>query len=101
MNKTSGINEILVDKMINDIVATSDRVSNILNQLDELIQESKTFYNCESSTVFYNNFNQFANNFKILKKNILSYSEDFANVKSNYQARIIEFTTGMKSKSQI
>ena len=88
-----------MSKTVNDIVTITDRVSNILNQLEGLVQDSKSFYNCESANVFYNNFNQFANNFKILRKNILSYSEDFTNVKSNYQARMVELAAGIKNKT--
>lgn len=90
MNKVSGINEIAVDRMINDIALYADRIKRIFNDIETVVTQTQTFYKCDSGTTFRNNFNQLAYNFKSINQSVLSYANDFANLKANSKSRMEE-----------
>lgn len=88
MNNVSGINEIAVDRMINDISLYADRIKRILNDIENVVTQTRSFYECDSATTYRNNFNQLAYNFKSVNQSILSYANDFANLKANSKSRL-------------
>lgn len=93
MNKVSGINEIAVDRMIDDIALYADRIKRIFNDIETVVTQTQIFYVCDSATTFRNNFNQLAYNFKSINQSVLSYANDFANLKANIKSRMEEAKT--------
>ena len=90
MNKVSGINEMFVDRMIDDIALYADRIKRIFNDIETVVTQTQKFYVCDSATTFRNNFNQLAYNFKTINQSVLSYANDFANLKVNSKSRMEE-----------
>ena len=90
MDKVSGINEIAVDRMIDDISLYAERIKRIFNDIEKVIIQTQTFYECDSAATFRNNFNQLTYNFKSVNHSVLSYASDFANLKANTKSRMEE-----------
>lgn len=90
MNKVSGINEMAVNRMIDDIALYADRIKRIFNDIETVVTRTQTFYVCDSGMAFRNNFNKLAYNFKSINQSVLSYANDFANLKVNTKSRMDE-----------
>ena len=80
-----GINIDSVDKLILDIYNYAEKINKTLNQISEVVDETKNFYDCEVADNYRNKFNHFKANFNIINKNIISYSDDLIKLKNRYQ----------------
>lgn len=80
-----GINIDSVDKLILDIYNYAEKINKTLNQISEVVDETKNFYDCEVADNYRNKFNNFKANFNIINKNIISYSDDLIKLKNRYQ----------------
>ena len=89
INPINGINEALIDKLIIEIYDYADKINSTLTCIDELVQNTNIYFDCESADLFRNNFNNVKANFKIVNKNILDYSNDYVKIKNNYNHRRI------------
>lgn len=87
-----GINLDSIDKLILDIYNYAERVNKTLNQISDVVDQTKTFYNCEDADNYRNKFNSFRTNFKIVNQNLISYAEDLIKLKNRYQNMSVEMT---------
>lgn len=86
-SRLAGINEDKIDRLILDIYDYADKVNSIFNRIDELVDSTKDFYNCESAELFRNKFLEFKQNFKVVNENILGYAGEITSAKNNYKKR--------------
>jgi len=89
------LNEIDFDLIIViDALASSkiERVNKTLNQISDVVDQTKTFYNCEDADNYRNKFNSFRTNFKVVNQNLISYAEDLIKLKNRYQNMSDEMT---------
>lgn len=80
-----GINIDSVDKLILDIYNYAERVNKTLNQISNVVDQTKSFYVCDAADNYRNKFNSFRTNFSIVNKNLISYAEDLIKLKNRYQ----------------
>lgn len=81
----AGINVDSVDKLILDIYNYAERINKTLNQITDVVDRTKTFYNCDAANNYRNKFENFKMNFSTIDKNIKSYAEDLIKLKNRYQ----------------
>lgn len=80
-----GINIDSIDKLILDIYNYAERVNKTLNQIMDVVDQTKNFYDCEAAQNYRNKFNSFKTNFNVINKNLNSYAEDLIKLKNKYQ----------------
>lgn len=80
-----GINIDSIDKLILDIYNYAERVNKTLNQITDVVDQTKNFYDCEAAQNYRNKFNSFKTNFNVINKNLNSYAEDLIKLKNKYQ----------------
>lgn len=83
----NGISQTGIDKLMSDIIDYADKSNRILNQISDLVEDTTTYFSCESGDKFRDQFSMLKVGNAIINKNILSYNEDLMNVKQNYQNR--------------
>ena len=81
MNVYSFIDEIELSKLIVEIINTADNINGVLSRYDDNFSKLKNSYEGKP----YNDLNEFYNtyvrpNFLIIKKNIVSYSDDLSSL---------------------
>lgn len=80
-----GINIDSVDKLILDIYNYAERINKTLNQISNVVDQTKSFYACDAADNYRNKFNSFRTNFNVVNKNVISYAEDLIKLKNKYQ----------------
>ena len=93
---TVGINEQKIDKLVLDINNYAERINNVLNNMEDLVNSTNSFFLEEVGNEFRNNFKQLSSNFPTVKTNILSYSQDLIKVKLNYQKTVVNIVDDLK-----
>lgn len=99
-----GIDVDSIDKLILDIYNYNDKISKTLNQISEVVDQTKSFYVSSAATDFRNKFNSFSANFPIISKNLISYADDLIKLKNRYQIIDDDLTNKVKaaiSKTEI
>ncbi len=96
MTNVVGINEQKIDKLINEIYFYSNRIKMVLDQADSIVENTNSFYDCESAKMFRSAFEKYKRNFNIINKNILSYSDDLSSVKNFYRNKAQMFSVNLK-----
>lgn len=91
-----GVNLDSVDKLILDIYNYAERVNKTLNQISDVVDQTKNFYACEVADNYRNKFNSFRTNFKVVNKNLVSYAEDLIKLKNRYQNISDDMTQSIK-----
>lgn len=84
----NGISSIEVDNLMTTLLDYAELSNRILNQIDDLVAETTSYFSCESGDKFRDQYNMLKTGNAIINKNILSYNTDLMNVKSNYQNRV-------------
>lgn len=72
----TGIKEDELSSLIIEILDYSDRISEIFDKLDACISKLPKHYQDLSCTKLINYYRGLAENYSIIKKNIISYSDD-------------------------
>ena len=91
-----GINEQKIDKLVINVNNYVERIINVLNNMEDLVNSTEVFFQEEIGNEFRSNFKQLSSNFPIVKTNILSYSHDMIQVKLNYQKTMITIAENFK-----
>ena len=66
MEDASGINKDKVDKLIKDIYSYYDRIKEILNEVESIIDDTKNNYKSETADYIRNEFQQYKDKFYIV-----------------------------------
>ncbi len=83
----NGISVDGMDKLMTDILDYADKCNKTLNQISDLVEDTSTYFICESGDKFRDQFSMLKVGNATINKNILSYNEDLMNVKRDYQNR--------------
>ena len=100
MEDASGINKDKVDKLIKDIYSYYDRIKEILNEVESIMDDTKNNYKSETADYIRNEFQQYKDNFYTVGKNILSYADDMEKVKKDYAGRVDTAVTYINEKGE-
>ena len=80
-NNVIGINEAEINKLITEINDCSNKVKNIFQQINDLISNTKNFYDCKSATALRNKYYKLDDDWKInIRNNTLNYGNNLVYV---------------------
>jgi len=85
MEDLIAINEEGLDKLALSIYDYSERINNIFNQIDDLIIQSKEYFDCQLNNDMYIKYQSIIDSIKNVKLNISSYSTDLIKVKNSFR----------------
>lgn len=81
----SGIDEVRLERLIQKILNNIEQLEKRFDQLDEVIDRTKSFYKSDSASKYRNSYKDLRYNYNLVKKNILSYVNDLTKVKAKYK----------------
>lgn len=79
-----GINGATIDKLALDIYNYAERINKTLNEIANVVDQTRNIYSCVAANNYRNRFNNIRVNFNVVNKNIQSYAEDIIKLKSKY-----------------
>ena len=85
MEDLISINEEGLDKLALNIYDYSERINNIFNQIDDLMVQSKEYFDCQVNNDIYIKYQNIKDSIKNVKLNISSYSSDLIKVKNVFR----------------
>ena len=83
-NNVIGINVDEINKLMLEISDISSNINIIFNKINELVEETKSYYVCSTASVMRNKYAMFNNNFRIIVNNIMTYNKDLVRLKRKY-----------------
>lgn len=83
-NNVVAINVEEINKLMLEITDVSSNINIIFNKINELVEETKSYYVCSTASVMRNKYAMFNDNFKTIVNNIMSYNKDLAMLKKKY-----------------
>lgn len=98
-NNIIAVNEAEINHLMTDIMDYSSRVRQIFDKIDDLVNESKSYYDSESATIIRNKFNLLKENFSITVNNLMSYNSDLARLKNAYVNNVSTISEQIKRKA--
>lgn len=98
-NNIIAVNEAEINHLMTDIMDYSSRVRQIFDKIDDLVNESKSYYDSESATIIRNKFNLLKENFSITVNNLMSYNSDLARLKNTYVNNVSTISEQIKRKA--
>lgn len=98
-NNIIAVNEAEINHLMTDIMDYSSRVRQIFDKIDDLVNESKSYYDSESATIIRNKFNLLKENFSITINNLMSYNSDLARLKNAYVNNVSTISEQIKRKA--
>lgn len=99
MEDLISINEEGIDKLFLDICDYSERINNILNQIDDLINYSANYFKSDSYNAVLNKYLELKISINNVKHNILSYSNDLITVKNKFRNNATDITLEVKKQA--
>ena len=97
----NGISSTGIDKLMTDILDYADKSNKIINQIDEIVEGTASYFKCDSGDTFRTRFSQFNYEAATINKNILSYNTDLLATKKNYanrEDRMVEMLVDAKNQ---
>ena len=92
-NNVIAINVEEIDKLMLEITDISSNINIIFNKINELVDETKSYYVCSTASVMRNKYAMFNDNFRIIVNNIMSYNKDLAMLKKKYDQGMDNLST--------
>ena len=83
MNDTIGLNEEGIKKVIMDIYDYCEKINKTLNQISDVVEDTKNFYCCDTADEYRKKFTEFSSNFPTIVNSLKSYADDLNKLKSN------------------
>ena len=83
-NNIIGINVTELNKLMLEIADISSNINILFNKINELVEETKSYYVCSTASVMRNKYAMFNDNFRIIVNNIMTYNKDLAMLKKKY-----------------
>ena len=82
MENNIGINEEKLDKLILDIYNYCEKINVTLNQVSDVVEDTKVFYTGDVADSFRKKFSLYSSNFLNIRANLCSYADDLIKLKS-------------------
>jgi len=79
------INEEAIDKLVLNLYDYSERINNILNQINDLMNYSSTYFKGQQSNEIIKKYNDLQTSIVNVKQNISSYPADLIKVKNRFR----------------
>ncbi len=92
-NNVVAINVEEINKLMLEITDISSNINIIFNKINELVEETKSYYVCSTASVMRNKYAMFNDNFKTIVNNIMSYNKDLAMLKKKYDQGMDNLST--------
>ncbi len=84
-NNILAINIPEINKLMIEIADISSNINVIFNKINELVDETKSYYTCSAGSIMRNKYAMFNDNFRIIVNNIMTYNRDLAALKKKYE----------------
>lgn len=84
VDKIIAINEKEIDRLILDINDYAIKMKRLFNEIESVVDETASYYECSIATKYRNNFNVFKQNFPTMVNNLLTYKTDMHNLKFKF-----------------
>lgn len=91
-----GINVDSVDKLILDIYNYAEKINKTLNQISDIMDQTRNNCMLDEINVLVNKFESFKANFPVVNKNLISYANDLIILKNKYQNIDMDLTQKVK-----
>lgn len=92
----AAINEAEINKLIVEIVDYSSKIKTILNKVNDLVLETKSYYTCSSGSLLRSKYALFNDNYSIVVRNISSYSKDLNALKRKFSSGLEDLSAQVK-----
>lgn len=83
-NRIVAINENEINRLILDINDFTIKMKKIFNEMESIVDGTRSYYDCNCATRYRNSFNVFKQNFPIMANNLLTYKKDMQNLKFKF-----------------
>ena len=84
VNKIVAINENEINRLILDINDFAIKVKKIFDEMEQIVDGTRSYYDCNCATRYRNSFNVFKSNFPIMVNNLLTYKNDMQDLKFKF-----------------
>ncbi len=84
-NYISGINEPQILKAIDTITKNIERLEKRFTEIENIMEKNKVSYKSASAQTYNARYNDFKQNYKVVRANLLSYVEDLNRLLRNYK----------------
>lgn len=78
------INVAEINKLMLEIIDCSNNIKVIFNRINDLVLETKSYYDSSSANLLRSKYSLFNDNYSTIIKNIMSYSKDLSSLKKKY-----------------
>lgn len=85
MEDLISINEESMDRLVLNLCDYSERINNILNQINDLMNYSSNYFKGQQSNEIIKKYNNLQTSIVNIKYNISSYSSDLIKVKNKFR----------------
>ena len=99
MEDLISVNEEAIDKLVLDLYDYSERINNVLNQINDLVNYSSTYFKGQISNDIVGKYNSLKISLENFKRNIYSYSSDLVKVKNQFRNRASDLTLEVKRQA--
>lgn len=93
------INEYGLNQLVLKIYDYSERINNIFNQIDDLMFQSKDYFDCQICDDICVKYQNIIDSIKNVKLNISSYSDELMMVKKNFNNNAEMVSSDIKKSS--
>ena len=90
--KVLSINEEGIDRLVLDLYDHFEKINSILNQINDLIYDSKNYFNCPANDELVKQYSEMKLNIDNFKDNVSSYSTDLIKVKNKFRQKSSELS---------
>ena len=95
-SKIIAINEQGVNAIMMDVLNCCNDIKVIFNRIDDLMNDAKVYYKCQSSSTLFSKYALFNNNYIIIIKSIMSYNQDLTNLKRKYAVNMEDLSNEIR-----
>lgn len=81
------LNEEGINSLIYDINGYTTRIRKVLYAIENVINSTKTNFDCEAATKLRKNFMHFKEGFPTIYNNLISYKKDMFKVKAKFKSQ--------------
>jgi len=92
------INEEGIDRLVLDLYDHFEKINNILNQINDLIYDSKNYFNCSANDELLKNYSEMKVNIDNFKANVSSYSSDLIKVKNKFRQKDSDISSTVRQQ---
>lgn len=100
-NNIIGINVTELNKLMLEIADISSNINIIFNKINELVEETKSYYVCSTASVMRNKYAMFNDNFRIIINNIMTYNKDLVMLKKKYDQGMDNLSQDIRKNTAI